>query len=366
MGPRKRVDFVLGGSTLLLSLFGIVTLAGVSAPFALKNFGSSGAYFSHQFFYAILPGILLCGVCIFFPLEKLRRISSFLVLICFVALLLVFIPPFGVRLGGAARWLALGPFSFQPSEFLKLTFILYLAALLTTKSATKTIVQKRRVFIFLFATGLLGLVLVLQPDISTLGIIVASGFMMYFVAKTPLWHSFALVGIAAAVLVVLVKLAPYRMQRVLVFFDPSTDPMGIGYQVKQALIAVGSGGMFGQGLGMSVNQVRLLPAAISDAIFAAAAQEMGFVGAMFLLSIFFVFVWRGIYIAKRAQDEFMQLAAVGITSWIGLQAFVNMGAMMGLVPLTGIPLPFMSYGGSHVIAELAGVGVLLNISRHTS
>jgi len=187
---------------------------------------------------------------------------------------------------------------------------------------------------------------------------------MYFVAKTPLWHSFALAGIGLVSFAILVKLAPYRMHRLLVFLNPSTDPMGIGYQVKQALIAVGSGGLWGLGLSMGLDNIKFLPAAMSDVIFAAVAQEVGFMGVAFLVFLFLLFVWRGFYIAKRAQDEFSRFIAIGITSWIGLQAFFNMAAVTGLLPLAGIPLPFISYGGSHLIAELAGVGMLLSISRN--
>jgi cell division protein FtsW len=371
MAAKKQIDIIFAGIVLSIVLYGILILAGVSAPFSMKYFGSPSAYLFHQLFYGILPGLFLCGLLIFIPLKKLQRFSFFLFLLSSLTLLLVFFPPFGIKLGGASRWIAVGPISFQPSELIKLTFILYWSALLATKLQQREKKMERNLFsvaplsllLFLSLSLILGILFVLQPDISTLGIVLGSGFLMYFVARTPLWHSVAIGGIAIAALAMLIKLAPYRLNRFLVFLDPSTDPMGIGYQVKQALIAVGSGKLFGMGLGMGANQVKFLPAAMSDAVFAAISQEIGFIGSFSIVALFFLFIWRGFRIAKRASDEFSKLAAVGITCWIGMQAFINIGAITGFLPLTGIPLPFISYGGSHLLAELAAVGILLNISR---
>lgn len=164
----------------------------------------------------------------------------------------------------------------------------------------------------------------------------------------------------------LIKLAPYRAARLLVFLKPEIDPMGIGYQIKQALIAVGSGGISGLGLGMSQQRLGFLPQSISDSIFAILAEETGFIGCLILIFLFLIFLWRGFEIAKVSQNKFSQLAALGITSWITLQALTNIGSMIGILPLTGIPLPFISYGGSALVSELAGVGILLNISKQIS
>jgi len=171
-----------------------------------------------------------------------------------------------------------------------------------------------------------------------------------------------LIGISS--LIALIKVAPYRMARILVFLDPQTDPLGIGYQIKQALIAIGSGGILGLGLGLSQQKFGFLPQPMSDSIFAVFAEESGFLGATLLISLFFLFLFRGIQISKKVNDNFLKLSAVGICCWISLQALINIGSMIGILPLSGTPLPFISYGGSHLIAELTGVGILLNISKN--
>jgi len=206
--------------------------------------------------------------------------------------------------------------------------------------------------------------LVLQPDISTLGIILLCALAMYFLSGTSFKYSFLIVLTGATALAALIKFEAYRFERFLVFIKPDIDPMGISYQIKQALIAIGSGGIFGRTPGMGIQKFGFLPQPMADSIFASFAEEWGFVGSLFLIGLFLAFAWQGIAIVKRAQDKFYQLTAVGITVWIVLQAFVNIGSMLGVLPLTGIPLPFISYGGSALIAELIGVGILLNISKH--
>ena len=161
------------------------------------------------------------------------------------------------------------------------------------------------------------------------------------------------------------KIAPYRAARLLVFLNPETDPMGMGYQLKQALIAVGSGGIFGLGLGMSVQKFGFLPQSMADSIFAIFSEETGFIGSLILIFLFLIFFWRGFKIAKKSMDQFSKLAALGISCWIILQALINIGSMIGIIPLTGVPLPFLSYGGSALVTELIGVGILLNISKNT-
>jgi len=219
---------------------------------------------------------------------------------------------------------------------------------------------------FLIAIGVISLLLAFQPDISTLGAIILVGVLVYFLAGTPLWHSILIILAGAGSLLTLIKLAPYRAARLLVFFEPGTDPMGIGYQIKQALIAIGSGGIFGLGLGLGMfrQKLWLLPQSLSDSIFAIFAEEGGFIGNAILIFLFLIFLWRGFKIAKLREDKFSQLAALGLTVWICLQGFTNIGSMIGILPLTGIPLPFISYGGSALITELVGIGILLNISKH--
>jgi cell division protein FtsW len=219
---------------------------------------------------------------------------------------------------------------------------------------------------FLILIGFISGLLILQSDASTLGIIILVGILMYFSSGTPFWHVILITLIGIGGFISAIRLTPYRMKRLMVFLNPETDPLGTGYQIKQALIAVGSGGIFGLGLGMSRQKFGFLPHAMSDSIFAIFSEETGFLGAVILISLFLIFLWRGFKISKKTEDKFSQLTALGISFWIILQAFVNIGAMIGILPLSGIPLPFVSYGGSALIAELIGVGILLNISKNVA
>ena len=355
-----RPDYWLMGSVVALIFLGILILASVSASFSQEKFGTTYYFLNHQLLFGFLPGIILGFLAFRLPLDSLKKWTLVLLLINLILLAMVFLPKIGSSSGGAARWLNFGPISFQPSEFLKLTFILYLAAWLTNKT------RKINLLIaFLIIIGAVSLLLIFQPDISTLGVIVLVAAMMYFLAETPIWHSILIILLGTAGLFSLIKLAPYRAARLLVFLKPEIDPMGISYQIKQALIAVGSGGITGLGLGMSGQKFGFLPGAISDSIFALFSEETGFIGSIILIFLFLMFLWRGFRAGRLSQDKFSLLTALGISSWIIIQAFVNIGAMIGILPLTGIPLPFISYGGSAIVAELIGVGILLNISKNT-
>jgi len=352
---------------VVLLVLGILVLASVSASLSQEKFGTTYYFLNRQILW-IIVGVILAFLVFKIPLNFLKKWAPILLLINVVLLAMVFLPKIGITFFGATRWLNLGPISFQPSEFLKLTFILYLAAWLTTRTEKISALKKQKEFsqtliAFLIVSGLISLLLIFQPDISTLGVIILVAGIIYFLANTPLWHSLLIVLIGSGVLLTLIKLAPYRVARLLVFLKPETDPMGIGYQIKQSLIAVGSAGIFGLGLGMSRQKFGFLPASISDSIFAIFSEETGFIGGLILISLFLIFLWRGFKIAKESKDKFSQLTALGISSWITLQAFVNIGSMIGILPLTGIPLPFISYGGSALISELIGVGILLNISK---
>ena len=368
----RQPDYILIGVSAILIVLGILILASVSASLSQERFGTTYYFLNHQLLFGLIPGVLLAFLVFRINLAFLKKWAPLLLLINIVFLAIVFLPKVGAGAGGAARWLNLGPISFQPSEFLKLTFILYLAAWLTSRTPQKLTGagQAKKTFsqtllAFLIVIGLISLLLVFQPDISTLGIIGLVAALIYFLAGTPLWHSILIFLVGAGGLFSLIKLAPYRAARLLVFLKPEIDPMGISYQIKQALIAVGSGGIFGLGLGLGMFRQRLwlLPQSMSDSIFAIFAEEGGFIGSSILIFLFLIFLWRGFKIAKLRGDKFSQLAALGITSWIVIQGFTNIGSMTGILPLTGIPLPFISYGGSALISELIGVGILLNISR---
>ena len=305
----------------------------------------------------LIPGLILGFILYKIDLSLIKKWAPRLFLFNLFLLIAVFLPIVGSNFGTASSWIYLGIVSFQPAEFLKLTFILYLAAWLTGR-------RDKTLFIaFLLALAVISALLILQPDAGTLVIILAIAVIMYFSTNTPLLHTILMFIIGGAGIFALVKISPYRLDRFLVFLNSDVDPMGIGYQVKQALIAIGSGGVGGVGLGLSIQKHGFLPQSISDSIFAVFSEETGFIGAFFLIFLFLVFAWRGFKIAKESKDKFCQLAALGITVWIIGQTFVNIGAMIEVLPLTGVPLPFISYGGSALVAELAGLGILLNISK---
>ncbi|MBZ9578718.1 putative lipid II flippase FtsW [Patescibacteria group bacterium] len=371
----RHSDYILIGVLVILVILGVLMIYSVSAPFSQERFGQTFYYLKRQILFGFLPGAILGFFFFKISLTFLRKTILILFLISLGLLVMVFIPNFGVSIGGATRWISLGPISFQPSELLKLTFIIYLAAWLTRdgffsskekgKGQKKLISEKIKFVAFLIIIGLISLFLIFQPDLSTLGLIIFVAILMYFSAKTPILYTILIILIISGSLIALIKLAPYRMERLLVFLNPEIDPMGIGYQLRQALIGVGSGGISGLGLGMSYQKFGFLPHPIADAIFAIFAEETGFIGSLVLVLLFLIFFWRGFEISKKSPSEFSKLVALGISSWIVLQAFLHIGSMIGLLPLTGIPLPFVSYGASHLIIELIGVGILLNISKNT-
>jgi cell division protein FtsW len=356
---KHKIDYLLVGIVCVLLITGILFLASVSASFSQEKFGRTTYYLFHQIIRLSL-GLILGFIAFKISLSFLRKYALIFILINLTFMALVFIPKIGIITGGAPRWMNFSLFTFQPSEFLKLTFIIYLSSLLAS------FIKNKKTFTlipFLIILGVLALLLTLQLDVSTLAVIISVGILMYFSSGFPFWHTILVVLISAGGILGLIRIAPYRMKRILVFLNPGLDPMGIGYQIKQILIAVGSGGIFGLGLGMSVQKFGWIPQTMSDSIFAIFAEEFGFVGSVTLIFLFLLLLWTGLKIAKGSNNKFSQLLAIGISCWICIQAFINIGAMVSILPLTGIPLPFISYGGSHIIAELIGIGILLNISK---
>lgn len=365
---RKHLDYWLLGIIGFLLALGLVILASCSAPLSQEKFGNTFGFLQHQIIFGLLPGLILGFFFYKIKISLLKKWAVFFLLGAMALVIMVFIPGIGLKIEGAARWLVLGPITFQPSEILKLAFIVYLAAWLTSKVPSQNKEKKtidQTFFVFLIIFGIVALALALQPDMSTLVVIFVVVAIMYFSANTHIIQSFITLILAGTAFFIMAKIAPYRANRLLVFFNPETDPMGIGYQIKQSLIAVGSGGIFGTGLGMGVQKFGFLPQPFSDSVFAVFSEETGFCGGLVLVLLFLIFLLRGFRIAKEAKDRFSQLLVIGITSWIVFQAFVNIGAMIGLLPLTGIPLPFISYGGSALVMILAGSGILLNISKHS-
>lgn len=315
-----------------------------------------------------LLGFLLGSVALFlatrFHYKSLKTYSFLIFLFSLILTAFVFIPGVGFSHGGATRWLNIfGVFSFQPSELLKLGFVLYLAAWLSS-SSSRLVHARYGIAPFLILIGVVGILLLKQPDTGTFLVIFAAGVAQLLVAGVPLRH-IGIVGIlAAGGLAALSFLRPYLWARITVFFNPAIDPQGIGYQLQQSLIAIAQGEVFGRGFGQSVQKFNFLPEPINDSIFAVFSEEFGFIGGLALLSLFLVFAARGFMIASRAPDQFSRLLTVGIVILVMGQAFLNMGSMTGIFPLTGLPLPFVSHGGTALLLSLTEAGIVLGVSRY--
>jgi cell division protein FtsW len=374
---KKHLNYTLFFVVAFLIGFSFLFFACLSAPASLQRFGNTNYYLFHQLFFGLLPAIVLGFAAYKISLRWLKKWAPLLVLLNIAALFLVFLPKIGLKIGGASRWISIGGLTMQPSEFLKITAILYLSAWIASKLSEaealdwKSVTKKgyhNIIYIlapFLIFLGLISVALYLQRDASTLGIIAITLLVMYFSAKTPLWHTLLITIAGLSSLLLMVKFESYRLNRWLIFLNPNADPLGMGYQLRQSLISLGSGGVFGKGLGMSVQKFGFLPQAMSDSIFAIIGEETGAIGCIALITIFILFFWLGLQIAKNSNDRFSKMTAIGIVFWITLQAFINISSVAGIFPLAGIPLPFFSYGGSHLVVELIGVGLLLNISKNT-
>lgn len=361
---RGQADIILLFAILGLTVFGLVMVGSASTVQAEQLAGDPFFFLKHQLIYGGTAGVLLFLVGFFVPYWRWRHLALIALFAALVLLVLVFIPGLQVASGGAARWIGIGPITIQPSEITKLAFILYLAALLERKGEDIKDFRKS-VVPFLVIIAIIGLLLILQPDIGTLFAITAIAAAMIFAAGFRLRHLALIAGAGLAVFAVLISTASYRLSRIFVYLHPELDPQGIGYQINQALLAVGTGGLWGLGFGRSRQKYLFLPEPASDSIFAIMAEELGFIRTLLILLIFVAIGFRGYRIAASAPDAFGRLLAVGITSWILVQTFVNIGSILGITPLTGIPLPFISYGGSALATLLLAAGILLNISKYS-
>ncbi len=356
-------DKIFVVSFFVFIIAGLVILSSASAVMSFQKYGTSYYYVTHQLLFGFLPGLIAFAACSAVDYKIWKKLAFPLLIISILLLAAVFLPAgIGFEHGGARRWIHLGIFSFQPSEIVKLTFLLYVAAWLSSKGE-KNVKDFSYGFVpFMTLVGIISLLIVLQPDVGTMSVIVASVFCMYFLGGASIAHVFLAGMGGVGLIVLLIKTAPYRMQRLTTFLNPDFDPLGIGYHINQALLAVGSGGLWGKGFGHSRQKFAYLPEVFGDSIFAIIAEELGFIFAIFFISFILFWILRGLRIAQRASDDFGMLVATGIMSWIAFQSFVNIGAMLSILPLTGIPLPFVSYGGTALIVEMAAIGIVLNIS----
>lgn len=353
---RKFIDRNLFVLILVFVFLGLVFIADASAPQSLNLFNDKFYFFKQQLIWA---GI---GLVSFFIFSKVNysfweNIATPFFFLTIVLLIIVLFPDLGFTALGARRWIPLGFFSIQPSELVKLSLCIFLA-----KVASK---KKGAVSYFLPLIVVAGLIM-LQPDLGTTLVIAVIGFSEIFVSNINLLYFFGAGIIGSLGTLGLILLSPYRKDRLLTFLETTHDPLGKSYHIRQILIALGSGGLTGVGLGASRQKYSFLPESSTDSIFAVIAEELGLIGAATLILLFAYFVFLGLKIAKNAPNVFSSTLATGITAWVGGQAFLNIASMVAVVPLTGVPLPFVSYGGSSLVMILSACGILLNIAKYAT
>ncbi len=354
----KRIDLLLLFTIIFLSLFGLLIIYDASSFIAFRDFGDKFHYLKEQSIWLLL-GFGILSFFSFFDYHKFYILSLPLILVAILLLILVFIPGIGVSFLGARRWIDLGFFLVQPAEFVKLALVIYLSAWFSKK-------EKGRLLAFLLLMGLVFSLVLLEPDMGTAGIILVSGLVVYFLSGGSILTFLFLIPLISIIGFILIKISPYRSARLATFLNPNQAIETSSYHVRQILIALGMGGATGVGIGNSLQKYAYLPENTTDSIFAIIAEEFGFIGSAFLIFVLMFLVWRGFLIAQRAKDNFGKLLAGGIITFLSVQMIINLGAQTMLLPLTGVPLPFISYGGSALIIDLAAIGILLNISRQVA
>lgn len=365
MRLRKRPpDFVLFLTVLTLLSVGLIMVFSSSEYVTMVRYGDSFYFFKKQLMWALIGLGAMFGL-MNFDYHKLKRWIGPMFFIGFALLFAVLLPGIGTEANGAQRWINLGFMSFSPAELVKLCMIMFVAFGLSKKGDS---IQsfKEGLLPYLIAMGLAAGLILMQPDLGTAIVLCGTIFIMFFAAGARMSHLFGLMGVGVAGVIAAIYFEPYRMSRFMAFMDPEKDPQGTGYHIIQSLYALGSGGLFGLGLGQSKQKFLYLPENHTDFIFAILGEELGFIGASLVVLLFVVFVWRGLKIAVTSPDPFASLLATGITSGIALQAIINMGVVTGSMPVTGVPLPFISYGGTSLLFTLAGIGIVLNISKYTT
>ena len=353
---------LLGG----LLLLGFVLLASASGPMGFVKFHDTYYFLKHQIIFGLIPGAIGFLIASRVPYATYRRFAGVMLLISILLLLSVFIPGLGTDLGTfAQQWIRIGSFTIQPSELVKLTFLFYVAAWMEKRSEHEIRDLHSGLIPFAIVLSVVMGLLLLEHDTGTLGVIVIMALGVYFSAGAPFRYFALFGGAGVGLLGLLITFSPYRAARFMTFLHPELDPKGVGYHINQALLAVGSGGFFGRGYGHSLQKFQYLPEVAGDSIFAVVAEELGFLLTTAFLVLYVGFLQRGFKIAANAHDAFGRYLVVGVMCWIGAQAFFNIGAMVGVLPITGVPLPLVSYGGTALAVTLTALGVVVNVSSHS-
>jgi cell division protein FtsW len=359
--PRTSPGALLTLTSVVLVALGLVMILSASSISAFADYGSSFTFFRRQLLWAVLAFAAYLA-CSRIDYHRWRGLSFVLYTISAGVLVVVLVPGVGRYIGGSARWIGLGPLSFQPSEVAKLALVLVVADVLARKEEKSLREFGHTVLPVLPGLGLMAFLVLMQPDLGTTIVLCVIAFGLLFIAGAPLRHLIPL-GVGGTGLAVVAALAEdYRRARLLAFLNPWADPLNTGYQTIQSLIALGSGGIFGVGLGASRQKWSYIPNSHTDFIFAILGEELGLLGTFMVLGLFVFIAYLGIRIAKRAPDRFGMLVASGITIWIAFQALVNMGAVTAAMPITGVPLPLVSFGGTSLLITLAALGILNNIA----
>lgn len=361
---QHKIDYTLLTIALALLAYGLIVLYSASTVESFQNFGNTSHYILHQLIFGALIGLVAMFVLSKINYHVWQKFMPQLIFISLILLALVKVPGIGVSAGGAERWVHFGPILFQPAELAKMVIILYLASWIDKKR------HKLNDFYYgvlpsLIIISLFALLILFQPDVGTMLVLLVVAFFMLIAGGIDLKYIAYCIFGGAGLLYLIVKLEPYRVRRLTTFFNTAIDPKGISYQINQALLAIGSGGFWGFGYGMSRQKHNYLPEVMNDSIFAVMSEELGFFRVLISLLLFAALAWKGFSIAKNAPDTFGKLVAFGITCWITVQTLINLAAMVNLLPLTGIPLPFFSYGSTALIANLGAIGILLNISSYS-
>lgn len=353
---KAQIDKGFLGLVLFFVFFGLLAIADASAPQALNNFGDKFYFLRQQAMWAVVGTVAMLVVSKIHYSFWEKIASPFFYFTVFL-LVIVLLPNFGIHALGARRWIDLGFMSFQPSELIKFSLCIYLAKVAMSNKGVASY--------FVPLVLIVGLVM-LQPDLGTTLIITAIGFAQIYLSGINIMYFVGALVTGAIATMGLILTSPYRKARLLTFFETTSDPLGKGYHIRQILLGLGSGGLFGVGLGQSRQKFLFLPEASTDSIFAIIGEEVGFVGSVILILLFLYLVIRIFKIAGNAPNTFTKIMTFGIGSWIGSQVFLNIASMVSLVPLTGIPLPFVSYGGSSLVTIMIACGIVLGISKYST
>lgn len=360
---KQKIDKIFLGIVFAITIIGVIMFTSASLGILARNEAKFYGVLTNQFIFGVTGGMIALYIGYKIPYKFWRKYSLFLFIFSILLTASVFIPGIGSSHGGAKRWLNILGVSFQPVEFLKIAFIIYFSSWL---SWAKTKVSDLRFSILplLVLLGIISLILLKQPDTKSLILMTSTALVMLFISGTPWKYILGLFLVSIFSFIILAFFKPYLMERIETFIHPNRDSSGSSYQLQQSLIAIGSGGMFGRGLGQSIQKFNYLPEPQGDSIFAIIGEELGFLGGIILICLYVAFALRGYKIAYKSPDSFSKLFVMGTITMIVFQSFMNIASIVGVFPLTGVPLVFISHGGTALFLSLGVIGIILNISKH--